>query len=62
MIDYVLYNTGKKWIFTTSTNYRAKISDAHKNYDFTGFDGLHDILNYVLKYFKITRDQILIIN
>lgn len=60
MKKYVLYGIVNAYRLTDIENYNAYIQNGRKIHYFNGFKSVEEVVNYILKYFPISIDQIII--
>lgn len=60
-MKYILYGTTGNYRLTTIKNYNSYIQDRNKITDFSSFESIPEILEYIAMYFKIAIDDITII-
>lgn len=59
-MKYILYGIPGAYRLTTVKNYNSYIQDARKITYLDGFSNLDTVLDYILRYFPIAIDQIII--
>ena len=57
---YILYKEFNKWKGTPKDNFDAQISNAQLVSDFSDFNSANDIIDYLIKYLKIDRENIIV--
>ena len=58
MNNFILYGTRRAYYLTTRDNYNARIQDARKITDFSGFNSVPEILNYIAMYSRVPLSDI----
>ena len=62
MTKYIIYKEGKKIKGTTALNYYARIQNAFNISTFEDFKSLHQAKSYIIKYSKLTDEEVKIID
>ena len=65
MEKYIIYPAFNGWKGTTEQNYNSRIQNAFKINDFkksNGFYTVLDVVNFVNQFFKIDRENIIVID